>query len=327
MKLLQHLILGLTLSFSANAAIELNGIAAKVNGRVVTKNEVSFSLAPLRSYLASKYPRKTPSYYKELKEAKNKILDELIERELVLHNFKSIGANIPDHVVDAEIRRKIRNDYNGNSKLFRKELQSQGLSYKKYKELINRQLIVQAMRSQQFSDIPPATPGELLAEYNKLKPKLRDIRKDSCDFQKIYIPKIDDDNLLATADSQLELTEDIVAKLKKGENFNQLAKAHSKDAWASDGGVQKGIDRVDLSPVIATMIFEEPTGSVIGPLEDGNGYHIIVVTKKYHGAAPPLSDPEIRKIVRRNVERDKSSARYKRWIKGLKRKAMIDRKM
>lgn len=327
MKIFQLITLSLALTLPASAAVELNGIAAKVNGRVVTKNEVAFSLAPLRAYLSSKYPRKTPSYHRELKEAKDKILDELIERELVLHNFKSIGANIPDHVVDSEIRRKIRNDYNGNTKLFRTELQSQGLSYNKYKELINRQLIVQAMRSQQFSDIPPATPSELQQEYTKLAPKLRDINKDSCDFQKIYIPKLDDDNLLATADSQLELTEEIVAKLKKGDSFAELAKAHSKDAWASEGGAQKDIARVDLSPVIATMIFEEPTGSVIGPLEDGGGYHIIVVTKKYHGAAPPLSDPEIRKIVRRNVERDKSSARYKRWIEGLKRKAMIDRKM
>lgn len=327
MKFLKHLILGLTLTASATAAVELNGIAAKVNGRVVTKNEVSFSLAPIRAYLASKYPRKTPSYYKELKEAKNKILNELIERELVLHNFKTLGASIPDHVVESEIRRKIRNNFNGSNKLFRKELQSQGLSYKKYKELTNRQLIVQAMRAQQFSDIPPATPGELNKEYYKIKSKLRDITKDRCDFQKIYIPKIDDDNLIATADDQLKLTEYIVKKLKKGGDFGSLAKEHSKDGWAEDGGVQKDIARTDLSPVIATMIFEEPTGSIIGPLEDGGGYHILKVNKKYHGPAPSLSDPEVRKIVRRNVEREKSSARYKRWIKGLKRRAMIDRKM
>lgn len=327
MKFLLHLAIGLGLTLSATAAVELNGIAAKVNGRVVTKNEVAFALAPMRAYLSSKYPRKTPTYEKELKEARDKIVDELIERELVLFNFKSIGAQIPEHVVDSEIRRKIRNDYNGNTQLFREELQSKGLSFKKYRELIHRQLIVQAMRSQQFADTPPATPEEMRAEYAKIKPELRDIAKDKCDFEKIYIPKIDDDNLLATADSQLELTEDIVAKLNKGGDFAELAKEHSKDAWAEDGGLHEDVERVDLSPVIATMIFEEPTGSIIGPLEDGNGYHIIVVKKKYHGPAPSLSDPEIRKIVRRNVEREKSSARYKRWLNGLKRKAMIDRRM
>ena len=327
MKFLLHLAIGIGLAFSATAAVELNGIAAKVNGRVVTKNEVAFALAPLRAYLSTKYPRKTPSYYKELKEAQTKIVDELIERELVLHEFKTIGAQIPEHIVDSEIRRKIRADYNNNVGLFREELQSKGLSFKKYRELIHRQLIVQAMRSQQFSDTPPATPEEMRKEYAKLKPELRDTAKDKCDFEKIYIPKIDEDNLLATADSQLELTEGIVAKLKKGDEFTPLAKEHSKDAWAEDGGLQQDVDRIDLSPVIATMIFEEPTGTVIGPLEDAGGYHIIVVNKKSLGPAPDMADPEVRKIVRRNVEREKSSARYKRWIKGLKRTAMIDIKV
>ncbi|MEO1857677.1 MAG: peptidylprolyl isomerase, partial [Rubritalea sp.] len=206
-------------------------------------------------------------------------------------------------------------------------LQSKGLSFKKYRELIHRQLIVQAMRSQQFSDTPPATPEEMRKEYAKVKPELRDTAKDKCNFEKIYIPKIDDDNLLATADSQLELTEEIVDKLKKGDDFAQLAKEHSKDAWAEDGGLHEGVDRIDLSPVIATMIFEEPTGTVIGPLEDAAGYHIIVVSKKILGPAPSMTDPEVRKIIRRNVEREKSSARYKRWIKGLKRTAMIDIKV
>ena len=195
MKFLLHLAIGIGLTLSATAAVELNGIAAKVNGRVVTKNEVAFALAPIRAYLSSKFPRKTPTYEKELKEARDKILDELIERELVLFNFKSIGAQIPEHVVDSEIRRKIRKDYNGNTQLFREELQSKGLSFKKYRELIHRQLIVQAMRSQQFADTPPATPEEMRTEYAKMKPELRDITKDKCDFEKIYVPKIDDDNL------------------------------------------------------------------------------------------------------------------------------------
>ena len=34
--------------------IEVNGIAAKVNGRVITKNQVSFMLAPVYAQLADR---------------------------------------------------------------------------------------------------------------------------------------------------------------------------------------------------------------------------------------------------------------------------------
>lgn len=327
MKSLLKVALFAGLTLTTNAAVQLNGIAAKVNGRVVTKNEVSFMLSPIKAYLASKFPRKTPTYYAELKEAEDKIINELIERELVLHHFHGLGASIPDHIIESEVKRKVRHDFNSNDQLFREELKSKGISYAKFKELTRRQLIVQAMRARQFADVPPATPSELKKEYSKLSDQLRDTSKDQCDFEKIYIPKIDNDNLVATPESQLSLTESIVEKLKKGDDFAELAKEHSRDAFAEDGGVQQAVARTDLSPVIAVMIFEEPTGSVIGPLEDGNGFHIIRVTKKELGPSPALSDPRVRKIVTNAVEREKSSARYKRWLKSLKRSAMIERKI
>lgn len=327
MKYLISILAVLNLYTSAGAAVELNGIAAKVNGRAVTKNEVSFMLAPTRAYLASKFPRKTPTYYNELREAKEKVLNELIERELVIHHFKDMGASIPNHIVDSEIRRKIREDFNNNEALFHKELKDKGLSYAKFKELTHRQLIVQAMRAQQFADVPPATPEEMRREYSKIREKIRDTSKDRCDFEKIYIPKIDDDNLASTAENQLELTEKIVKELKEGASFTELAKAHSKDGFAEDGGKQINVNRSDLAPVIGVMMFEEPAGSIIGPLEDGNGYHIIRVSKKYLGPSPSLSESKVRQLVQSNVQREKSSARYNRWIKSLKRTAMIKRNM
>lgn len=318
-------LLGFTLS--ATAAVEVNGIAAKVNGRTVTKNEVAFMLAPVRAFLASKFPRKTPKYYSELKKAKEKVLEELINRELIIYHFKDRGAQIPDHVVESEIRRKIRKDYNGSDQKFRAELKNKGISYAKFKELTKRRLIVQAMRSSQFKDVPPPTPAELRREYNKISDSLRDVKKDRCDFEKMYIPKVNPDDLTATPETQLELAESIVKKVKNGADFATLAKAHSQDAFADEGGKQKNIARTDLQPVIATLIFQEPTGKVLGPLEDGRGYHIIRCTNKDLGPAPGLSDPKVRKLVEENVRREKTSAQYDRWIERLKRNAMIKRYM
>lgn len=328
MKLIPKLSLLLCMmTTAAHSAVEVNAIAAKVNGRVVTKNEVSFLLSPVRSYLTAKYPRETSEYRKELKEAKDKVLEELIERELVIHEFKEMQATIPDHIIESEIRRKIHSDFNGSDSQFRNELKNQGISYEKFKDLTRRKLIVQAMRAQQFSDIAPPTPSELRKEYNKLAPKIRDTSKDKCDFEKMYIPMIDPDNLAATPESQLKLAEDLVKQLNEGADFAELAKKHSKDAFAEDGGKQEDIARVDLSPGIAMMIFETPENTILGPLKDGRGYHIIRCTKQKLGPTPPLSDSKVRKLVESNVRREKSSARYDRWIARIKSNAMIDRNM
>jgi len=317
----------LGIATATTSAVEVNGIAAKVNGRTVTKNEVAFSLAPIRALLASNFPRKTSRYYSELKKAKTKVLEELINRELIIYNFKDRGAQIPDHVIESEIRRVIRSDYNGSDRKFRAELKSKGLSYTKFKELTTRKLIVQAMRSSQFRDIAPPTSTELKKEYNKISSSLRDVTKDRCSFEKMYIPKVNSDDLTSTPESQLRLAESIVKQVKKGSSFATLAKQHSQDAFAEEGGKQKNIARTDLSPVIATMLFQEPTGKTLGPLEDGGGYHIIRCTSKRLGPAPGLSSTKVRKLVEQNVRREKSSERYERWIKKLKRNAMIKRYM
>ncbi len=308
-----------------HGAIEINGIAATVNGKVVTKNEVNFLAAPIKAQLQARFPRKSSAYYNELTKAREKILEELINREIMLHLFESGNGDIPRSAIDSEIRRQIRDLYNGDENKFRTELAKSGLSQHKYRELTKRKLVVGAMRAQQFSSSAPPTPDEVNAEYAKHKLKLRDITKDSCDYRKIYIPKLDPEDITATPESQLELAEEITKKLKNGANFAELAKEHSTGAFASEGGLWEDVQRIDLSPEFGAIIFDAKTKSVVGPLEDGRGYTIIQTITKRFGPSPPIS--EVRERIEARVKSQKSSARFERWIEGQRSKAMIKRKI
>jgi len=64
--------------------VEVNAIAAKVNGRVITVNQVNFLLGPIFAQLATQYPRRGPQFEAELKEARENIIQELIDREIIL---------------------------------------------------------------------------------------------------------------------------------------------------------------------------------------------------------------------------------------------------
>ncbi len=86
---------------------EVTGIAAKVNGKVITKNEVKYHLTPFREQLNAQMPRKTPEYYSLLKKTQNEILDSLIDRELILSAFRvrTNDRRIPSQSIDEEIKR------------------------------------------------------------------------------------------------------------------------------------------------------------------------------------------------------------------------------
>ncbi|MGA0854302.1 MAG: SurA N-terminal domain-containing protein, partial [Luteolibacter sp.] len=73
--------------------IEVNGIAAKVNGRVITKNQVSFMLAPVYAQLSAQYPRRGAEFEEQFKKAREGVMQELIDRRIILDEFKQLGAS------------------------------------------------------------------------------------------------------------------------------------------------------------------------------------------------------------------------------------------
>jgi peptidyl-prolyl cis-trans isomerase SurA len=302
-------------------AVEVNGIAAKVNGSVITKNEVAFMLSPLYAQLATQYPRRGPEFEKQFNEAREKILQELIDRRIILDEFKQLGASIRPNLIDEEVKRQIRELYNGNEALFREELKKSRMTMEGYREMTREKMVVQAMRAQQFSDAPPPLPNEIQNEYNEVKSTLRDVTKDKITFRKIFIPSSDPENPVATPETQLALAEDIAKQAKDGKSFEELAKTYSKDAFADQGGLQENLPRTDLSPEFAAILFDAPENQVVGPLLDPRGFTVAVVTAKIPGPSPALAT--VRPMIEERVRRKKTSAQYDRWIESRRKRAMI----
>jgi len=309
----------------SSGPVEVNAIAAKVNGRVITKNQVSFMLAPIFAQLSAQYPRRGAQFETEFNEAKTNVIQELIDRQIILDEFKQLGANIRPHIIDEEVKRQVRELYNGDEAKFREELKRSRLTMEGYREMTREKMVVQAMRAQQFSDAPPPLPGEVKKEYNEIKNSLRDVTQDVITFEKIFIPASDPSNPLATPETQLALAEDIASQLAEGADFAELAKTHSKDAFADQGGLQEDVPRVDLSPEFAAIVFETPVGKIAGPLLDPMGFTIAKPIKITFGPAPPLE--KVREMVEERVRRKKTSAQYERWIESRRKRAMIEIKI
>ena len=303
--------------------IEVNGIAAKVNGRVITKNQVSFMLAPVFAQLVTQFPRRGPQFEAKFKETKTNVIQELIDRQIILDEFKQLGAFIKPNLIDDEIKRQMRDLYNGDEAKFREELKRSRLTMEGYREMTKEKMVVQSMRAQQFADAPPPLPNEIQKEYSEVRSSLRDVTKDVLTFQKIFIPASDPANPVATPEMQLALSEDIARQLGEGKDFAELAKAYSKDAYAETGGLQENVPRTDLSPEFAAIIVDAPVEKIVGPLLDRQGFTIVKPIKVVLGPSPAL-DNKVREMIEERVRRKKTNEQYERWIKSKRTRAMID---
>lgn len=300
----------------------VNRIAASVNGRPITSASVRMRLAPIIHELLALYPRQGPKFLSELVKAKNEILDDLIETEMVLGEFEGKGYSIPEEHIEAAVNNRILTQYNGNRDLFLKGLKQAGMSLSEFREMVKREETVSAMRASRYERGVPPTPDEIAEEYETVKSDFRDITQDRVEFDKIYIPANSDD-VTKTPDDQLNLAESLAKDIKAGKiSFADAAKQYSKDAMSDQGGRWPETKRGDLAPEFAAIIFSSEPRKVVGPIFDGRyGFTIARVMKKHLAPAPPLA--KIKQQVDASVRRKRSEARYRQWIERLRKKAII----
>ena len=71
--------------------------------------------------------------------------------------------------------------------------------------------------------------------------------------------------------------QNIMARLEKGENFEDLAKRFSKCPSKKKGGNLGWFNKGDMVPEFENAAFSAQKGAVVGPVKTQFGYHIILV--------------------------------------------------
>ncbi|MFI3244068.1 MAG: SurA N-terminal domain-containing protein [Akkermansia sp.] len=305
------------------AAQVINRIAATVNGRPITSNEVRMRMGPVVRELMMLNPQGGADMASQMLQAKDKVIQDLIERELVLCEFEGKGYQIPEQQIDEELNNRILHRFGGKREEFLKMLRASDMSFSEYKESIRKEISVSALRSQRYErDIPP-TPDEMRAEYAKSKSEYRDPTKDKVVFDKIFIPMITDGSA-GTAEQQYNAAIELAQSLRAGKlKFAEAAKLYSKDAHAADGGRWPASKREDLAADFASVLFKAQPGAILGPMHDPAGYTIVKLVRVQEAAAPPLTDPKVKVLVDAAARRRKSEQRYREWVDRLREMAIV----
>ena len=98
----------------------------------------------------------------------------------------------------------------------------------------------------------------------------------------------------------------IVADLKKGGDFAEIAKKKSKDPGAQDGGDLGYFTKEQMVPEFSKVAFEIEPGKVSDPVKSQFGWHVIKVEDKRKRKAPEFDQvkPQIETYVTRKAQAD-----------------------
>ena len=319
-----------TSSPAGSAPREMNGIAAIVNGRVITKSEVDEAAAHTREMIVLSIP---PGKERErqLSKLNDDALDSLIERELILAEAaelaKSVGATtlIKEQMIEEDINKIIQNErFGGDRDKFLAELKKSGMTLKRFKDLRRKILTVEMMRSREGGGAQLITPAQLESAYAKHGDRFRG--ESFVRLRTLMIPKITADETV-TAKDQRTLVTTIRNKILAGDDFAQMAKTYSEDSVADKGGDRGTIGQgsKELRKDLVAAALRLDSGQMSEVLEDSYAFWLLKAENKKLGAKKPLSDPDVRKACENLAQRERRMEAHDRWVAKLKRSASIRR--
>ncbi|KAB2640399.1 MAG: peptidylprolyl isomerase [Verrucomicrobia bacterium] len=319
-RFLTILFLFISASISLNAAEEvINGIAAVVNGDVVTFSQVRELMAAQEKSAAEIYHG--AELENKVKEMRQLAIQDLIDRSLILQEFKKKEFTIPAYMIDDTVQRIIRTDFGGDRAAFVRTLQAQGYTMVRFRDVQKDKMVVQAMRQSKVSDNIIVSPLKIRDYYNKNIAAYTTPAQAKLRMIVLHEGRASGDAPPDASLSKKEMAQEIHDKLAGGAEFDRLAQMYSDDSTKDAGGDWGWIERKTLNDDLAKVAFSLKTGEISPVIPLDNAYYILMVESTKPAVTKPLSQVQ-GEIVQNLIQQEKIKAQ-ERWLKTLRDQAYI----
>ena len=298
----------------AQEAQVVDGIAAIVNGDVITYSQVRELSAPREKLLRSQLTGQ--ELENKVGEVRKLALKDLIDRRLIIQAFKKESFQIPDHIVDQRVHDIVRESFGGDRNTFVKTLEAQNYSLGEFKEKEMERIIVQAMRSHNVKTNYIISPTKIEDFYRKHRDLFT--TKEEIKLRMIMVSGQKD---TGNAQAQKALAEEVLGKLASGGEFEQVAQIYSEDSTKETGGDWGWIQRNTLAVPLEKFAFNMPVGRISSIIDYAGNYYVLKVEDKRGGTTRSLA--EARADIEKKLIQDEAAQIQERWIASLRQKAYI----
>lgn len=302
-KIIKILIIIFTLlgnnSFSAKL---VDSVVASINGDPIT-------LLDLKSAMSIILDK--DNWDKLDKEEKTQVLNEVINRKLLLLEAEKIGITAGEREIELSISDVLKSRSITKQELD-EELKTRGVSWAEYTAEIRFQILKEKVLQKVIFPKIQEDNEVLRNFYMNNREKFK--TKEAVHLFHIMIP-LNGNN----RDRAKKIAEQIYRDIKAGGNFATIAfKYTGKNSSELDlGFIQKG----DLLPELDRQVFSTPVGKITKPIKSENGYHIFYVKEHLKPSIKSFEEslPEVREL----YLKESADKLYDEWLNKLKEKYVI----
>ena len=316
-----RMLFGLALLALAGPALNLradselvDGIVVIVNDTVITRKEVQDFVGPAIELLLRQYGRQPQILQQKVAETERDGLQQLVERQLILHDYTISGYNLPESVIEDEIQHRIREQFGDRATLTR-SLQAQGTTYETYRKQVRDQFIVSLLRQKNISAEILISPFKIETYYREHKDEFK--VEDQVKLRMIVLNQPPG----AAADTAQKLAKEVLLKLSEGVPFKEMAAIYSEGSQRGEGGDWGWVERSVLRKELADAAFSLKTGERSGVIVTPEACYIMLVEDARKANVKPLAD--VRDEVEKTLVSQERARLQKKYIDRLKTKSFI----
>ncbi len=292
----------------------VDGVAAVVNGEVITYSQVRGLVGPREKLLRAQLHG--DELVKKIKETRQAALNDLIDRQLILQAFKKENYQIPDHFVEERMHEIVQQDFGGDRNTFIKTLEAQNFTEGEFKKMEMEKMIVQAMRGHNVKLQTVASPVKVEEYYKAHREEFTS--KEQVKLRLIMIPSHASDGEAA---AQKAMADEIFGKVVNGAEFERMAQLYSEDSTREHGGDWGWVERKTLAAPLEKAAFSLDAGKISKVIEFSGNYYILKVEDKKGGETKALADAR-QEIEKRLIQQEAQNLQ-ERWLASLRSKAFI----
>ncbi len=274
-------------------------VVAEVNGDPITVAEFVEELSPL---VEGYHTPASPQEQEALERLKEALLDQLIEKRLILQEARRMNITVSDEELE-EVFAAIRKGYPKGG--FEEVIRGEGISMAQWKERLRQRILIEKTINR-VCQISPSVEEVTLREYYEGH-KEEFVVPEQVRVRQIVVQSLRD-------------AKRILRKLKRGQPFEELARRYSKGPEAEEGGDLGFFSRGEM-PEEFEVVFSLKKGEISSIVKSPYGYHIFQVVAKRPQAQ--LGFAAVKEEIRERILQQRQREAFRNWLARSKKKAKI----
>ena len=294
-----------------------NGIAAIAEEKVITVDDVRREIAPLIPQL-QREAKNEKEFNEKLEALQDDVIQQLIDRVLIVKEFrKDEKKHIPASFIENRIAEIQSEQFDNDRSKFLAYLRGRGITLRDYHREVEEDTIYQYMRQQQRKSQSVVSPVRIETFYKENKDRF--YQEDSVhlrlmQFTHAKMPCGD----YAAAKAKADV---VLARLKAGVKFEDLAKEFSQDSRRSKGGDWGWVKRSDFRKEFTDIVFNMKKDQCSDPVVLPEGVFLLYVQDRKYAGIQQLDD--VRDQIERLLVQQMGQISQEKWLERLRRNGYV----